>query len=111
MALLLGLLRIARNWSTGEVAGSTAVMRVTDLRAHSGRILIVFGTPIAFALVLAVLGYRSRLRKRDRWSRPALLAHQNRALRRLREYAYQKSRFYEDLHAGLTSARCQHYPC
>jgi hypothetical protein len=56
------------------------------------------------ALVLAVLGYRRRLRRRDRWSRAALLAHQNRALRRLREYAYQKSRFYQDFHVGLASA-------
>jgi phenylacetate-coenzyme A ligase PaaK-like adenylate-forming protein len=55
-------------------------------------------------LVLAVLGYRRRLRRRDRWSRPALLAHQDRALRRLREYAYQQSRFYQDFHAGLSSA-------
>src|SRR5512133_235414 len=56
------------------------------------------------ALVLAGLGYRGRLRRRDRWSRAALLAHQDRALRRLREYAYQKSRFYQDFHAGLASA-------
>ena len=56
------------------------------------------------ALVLAVLAYRRRLRRRDRWSRPALLAQQDRALRRLREYAYQKSRFYQDFHVGLSSA-------
>jgi hypothetical protein len=56
MSLLLGLLRIATNWSTGEAAGSAEVMRVTDLRAHSGRILIVFGAPIAFALAVAVSG-------------------------------------------------------
>ncbi len=55
-------------------------------------------------LVLAVLGYRRRLRRRDRWSRAALVAHQDRALRRLRKYAYQKSRFYQDFHAGLSSA-------
>jgi hypothetical protein len=47
------------------------------------------GAPSArtVALVLAVLGYRRRLRRRDRWSRAALLAHQDRALRRLRKYA------------------------
>jgi hypothetical protein len=33
-----------------EVAGSTQVMGITDLRAHPGRILVVFGTPIAFAI-------------------------------------------------------------
>jgi phenylacetate-CoA ligase len=64
------------------------------------------GVPSArtVALVLAVLGYRRRLRRRDRWSRAALLAHQDRALRRLREYAYQRSRFYQDFHAALISA-------
>jgi hypothetical protein len=47
------------------------------------------GVPSArtVALVLAVLGYRRRLRRRDRWSRAALVAHQDRALRRLRKYA------------------------
>ena len=61
-------------------------------------------SPRTAALVLAVLGYRRRLRRRDRWSRPALLAHQDRALHRLRDYAYQQSRFYQDFHAGLSSA-------
>ena len=67
-------------------------------------------------LVLAVLAYRRRLQRRDRWSRSALLGaaptktaasysdHQDRALRRLRTYAYQKSRFYQDFHAGFSSA-------
>jgi hypothetical protein len=61
-------------------------------------------SPRTVALVLAVLGYRRPLHRRDRWSRPALLAHQDHALRRLREYAYQRSRFYQDFHAGLASA-------
>jgi hypothetical protein len=46
------------------------------------------------ALVLAVLGYRRRLRRRDRWSRPRLLSYQEEALARLRAYAYTKSPFY-----------------
>ena len=33
-----------------------------------------------------------------------LLAYQERALRQLREHAYQKSRFYHDFHEGLSSA-------
>jgi hypothetical protein len=97
------------------------------------------GVPSArtVALVLAVLGYRRRLRRRDRWSRAALLAHQDRALRRLREHAYQKSRFYQDCRRGrlrlkgfdspmpafevvwrtsestprLLRRRCRHCPC
>jgi phenylacetate-CoA ligase len=56
------------------------------------------------ALVLGVLGYRRRLRRRDRWSRPVLLAYQDRALLRLRTYAYKRSGFYQDFHAGLSSA-------
>lgn len=46
------------------------------------------------ALVLAVLAYRRRLRQRDHWSRPELLAYQRRALARLRGHAYQRSPFY-----------------
>jgi hypothetical protein len=61
-------------------------------------------SPRTAALVLAVLGYRRRLRRRDRWSRPALPAHPDRALHRLRDYAYQQSRFYQDFHAGVSSA-------
>ena len=46
------------------------------------------------ALVLAVLTYRRRLRQRDHWSRPKLLAYQRRALARLRAHAYRRSPFY-----------------
>ena len=56
------------------------------------------------ALVLAVLGYRRRLRRRDQWSRPKLLSYQDEALARLRAHAYAKSPFYQDFHAGLTDA-------
>jgi hypothetical protein len=56
------------------------------------------------ALVLAVLGYRRRLRRRDRWSRPRLLSYQEEALARLRAYAYAKSPFYQNFHADLTDA-------
>src|SRR5512133_542105 len=75
-------------------------------RGASAMVAVPTGTASArtVALVLAVLGYRRRLRRRDQWSRAALLAHQDRALRRLRKYAYQKSRFYQDFHAGLSSA-------
>jgi hypothetical protein len=56
-------------------------------RGASARVGVPTGVPSArtVALVLAVLGYRRRLRRRDRWSRAALLAHQDRAFRRLRE--------------------------
>ena len=37
------------------------------------------GSVRTVALVLAVLGYRRRLPRRDHWSRPRLLAHQESA--------------------------------
>ena len=41
---------LPRTGVPGEVADSPQVMGITDLRAHPGRILIVFGAPIAFAV-------------------------------------------------------------
>jgi hypothetical protein len=63
------------------------------------------------ALVLAVLGYRHRLRRRDRWSRSELLAYQERALRQLREHAYQKSRFTTFFMKVFPRRRCLHSRC
>jgi phenylacetate-coenzyme A ligase PaaK-like adenylate-forming protein len=62
------------------------------------------------ALILSVLGYRRRLRRRDNWSRPRLLAQQQRALAHLRAYAYDKSAFYREFHAGLTDAPLAELP-
>jgi hypothetical protein len=45
-----GLLRIAKNWCTGQVAGSTHLTGITEPGAHPGRILVVIGTPIALAI-------------------------------------------------------------
>jgi phenylacetate-coenzyme A ligase PaaK-like adenylate-forming protein len=55
-------------------------------------------------LVLAVLAYRRRLRQRDHWSRPKLLAYQRKASARLRAHVYRRSPFYREFHAGLTDA-------
>jgi phenylacetate-coenzyme A ligase PaaK-like adenylate-forming protein len=62
------------------------------------------------ALILSVLGYRRRLRRRDNWSRPRLLAHQQPTLAHLRAHAYDKSAFYRDFHAGLTDAPLAELP-
>ena len=62
------------------------------------------GSVRTVVLILAVLGYRRRLRRRDNWNRPRLLAQQQRALAHLRAYAYDKSAFYREFHAGLTDA-------
>jgi phenylacetate-coenzyme A ligase PaaK-like adenylate-forming protein len=40
-----------------------------------------------------------------------MLAYQERALRQLREHAYQKSRFYHDLMKVFLRRRCQHSLC
>ena len=68
------------------------------------------GSARTVALVLAVLGYRRQLRRRDHWSRPRLMAHQDRALAHLRRHAYAKSPFYRDFHADLTDAPLERLP-
>ena len=46
-------------------------------------------------LLLNLLFSTSNLRKRDTWTRTQLEMHQAAALRRLRDYAYVNSRFYQ----------------
>jgi phenylacetate-CoA ligase len=53
-------------------------------------------------IILRVLALRHRLRQRDRWTRRRLEAHQGRALRLLREHAYDRSPFYWRFHKGFT---------
>jgi phenylacetate-coenzyme A ligase PaaK-like adenylate-forming protein len=52
----------------------------------------------------------SRLRRRERWSRQQLEAHQARSLRLLREYAYAHSPFYRQFHQGLFDRPLQELP-
>jgi phenylacetate-CoA ligase len=42
-----------------------------------------------------------QLRQHERWTRAQLEAHQAESLRRLREYAYVRSPFYQQFHKGL----------
>ena len=63
------------------------------------------------ALVLAVLAYRRRLRRRDQWSRPALLTYQDRALG-----GYGSTRIGSRASTKIFTPvcpqrRCQHCPC
>lgn len=51
-------------------------------------------------LIMNVLWYRRALRRRDRWTREQLSAHQTQALASLRAQAYQKSSFYQTYHAS-----------
>ena len=52
-------------------------------------------------MMLKLLHTLERLRKHDQWTRPQLEAYQAEALRRLREYAYAHSPFYQRFHRGL----------
>lgn len=61
-------------------------------------------------LLIRVLLERARLRRRDRWDRARLAAHQARALRDLRAFAYARSSFYRRFHAGLTAAPLEDLP-
>lgn len=50
------------------------------------------------------------LRRREGLTRAALLAHQSRALRRVREYAYKNSPFYRKFHKGLFERPLEELP-
>lgn len=51
--------------------------------------------------MLKVLGSIRQLRQHEGWTRSQLEAHQTQALRRLRDYAYARSPFYQGFHKGL----------
>jgi phenylacetate-CoA ligase len=51
-------------------------------------------------LILELWRRLTRLRERERWTRAQLEAHQAKAVRQLREYAYARSPFYQRFHRG-----------
>lgn len=53
---------------------------------------------------LRILSQLKELRKRERWTREELLAHQDAALRELRAHAVTRSPFYRELYRGLERA-------
>lgn len=61
-------------------------------------------------IILKVLALRHRLRQRDSWTRQRLEAHQGRALRLLREHAYDRSPFYWRFHRGFTNRPLEDLP-
>lgn len=61
-------------------------------------------------LLRRVLRARRRLRRREAWTRAALVEHQRRALAELRAYASTRSRFYERLHRGMDQAPLSELP-
>ena len=52
-------------------------------------------------VMLSVFQELEQMRKRERWTRQQLEAYQTVSLRRLREYAYARSPFYQRFHKGL----------
>lgn len=61
-------------------------------------------------IMLNLLSTLGQLRKRDRWTRPQVDAYQAEPLRRLREYAYARSPFYQRFHEGCSTAPCGSCP-
>jgi phenylacetate-coenzyme A ligase PaaK-like adenylate-forming protein len=55
-------------------------------------------------IMLRLLRMLEQLRKHERWTRQQLEAHQARALQDLRQYAYDRSPFYQKSHKGLTGS-------
>src|SRR5690348_5025658 len=51
-----------------------------------------------------------QLRKRDQWTREQLQSFQEQALSRMRKYAYARSPFYQQFHAGLLDRPLQELP-
>lgn len=61
-------------------------------------------------LMLTLLRRLGELRRRDRWTRAQLDAHQTSALERLRAHAYARSPFYQRFHQGLTDRPLHELP-
>jgi len=61
-------------------------------------------------IILRVLAQRHRLRQRDRWTRWQLEEYQGRALRLLREHAFERSPFYRHFHKGFTDRSLKNLP-
>ena len=61
-------------------------------------------------LMIKLLHTLEQLRKHERWTRPQLETYQAESLRRLREYAYAHSPFYQRFHKGLTGRPLNELP-
>lgn len=61
---------------------------------------------VMFPAAAALRGMRAR----ERWPRSDLEAHQRRELAKLRAFAYRRSGFYRDFHAGLSGRPLQELP-
>ena len=62
------------------------------------------------SLMLNLLHALKQLRSHETWTRQQLEAYQVKALRGLRQYAYEKSPFYQRFHKGLTDRPLRELP-
>jgi phenylacetate-CoA ligase len=60
--------------------------------------------------MLKLLHTLEQLRKHESWTRAQLEAHQAKALSRMRQYAYDRSPFYQKFHKGLTGRPLHELP-
>lgn len=60
--------------------------------------------------LLKLMNTLNQLRQHERWTRPQLEEHQAKSLRRLRDFAYERSPFYQQFHKGLTDRPLQELP-
>ena len=61
-------------------------------------------------IMLRLLNTLEQLRKHESWTRQQLEAYQAEALHQLRQYAYEKSPFYQRFHEGLMDRPLQELP-
>lgn len=61
-------------------------------------------------IMLELLHTLERLRKHESWTRQQLESYQSKALLDLRQYAYERSPFYQNFHKGLTERPLQELP-
>ncbi len=61
-------------------------------------------------LLLNVMNTLRKLRQHEHWTRAQLEENQSESLRRLREYAYSRSPFYQNFHKGLFDRPLQELP-
>ncbi len=62
------------------------------------------------SIMLKLLHTLEQLRKHEKWTRQQLESYQSEALRNLRQYAYERSPFYQKFHQGLTERPLHELP-
>ncbi|HLO14525.1 MAG TPA: hypothetical protein VK206_06840, partial [Anaerolineales bacterium] len=61
-------------------------------------------------IMLRLLHTLEELRKHESWTRQQLESYQAKALNDLRQYAYERSPFYQKFHKGLTGQPLHELP-